>query len=280
MRIVIPMAGLGQRFVNDGYADPKPLIRIHDVEGRRMILEHVLDMFQDPSDEFVFICNSEHLMRTTMMDRIHQVVAPFSTVVPIEQHKKGPVWTCMPALPHIDDNEPVIISYCDGTIKWDRPAFEEHVKDMNLDGCLITHTGFHPHTLNSTKMAFMRVEDGLVTEVKEKESYTDDPLTEHASSGQYYFRKGSYVKKYFQQAIDQNINYNGEHYITLVYNLLIRDGLRVGYFDTPHAAILGTPEEVKNFEAWATIVRGSQVKSEADLIKCYNYWKNYHRKDQ
>ncbi len=260
--------------MDDGYVDPKPLIRIHDINSKRRVIEHVLQMF-DESDNFVFICNDVHLHNTSMREIILSL-KPNATVLSMPQHKKGPVFTVMPAYPYIADDEEVIISYCDGTIKWDRQAFQKHIDNNELDACLITHSGFHPHVLSTTKMAFLQESGGVVSEVKEKASYTNNPLNEHASSGQYYFRKGSYIKKYFDQAIDRNINYNGEHYITLVYNLLIEDGLKVGYFDTPQVAILGTPEEVRNFEAWGTIIRGTQVKNDDDLLKCYRYWKTYY----
>lgn len=276
MRVIIPMAGSGQRFVDDGYIDPKPLIKIHDINSKRRIIEHVLDMF-DPNDEFVFICNDIHYMNTDMASIISSLL-PKAVILSMPAHKKGPVWTCSPAFPYINDDEEVLISYCDGTIKWNYESFKNHVHHNELDGCIITHSGFHPHTLSSTKMAFLKEDNGRVSEIKEKESYTDNPLNEHASSGQYYFRKGSFVKKYFNQAIDQNINYRGEHYITLVYNLLVQDGLKIGYFDTPQVAILGTPEEVRNFEAWGTILRGSQVKTEEDLLKCFHYWKSYYNR--
>ena len=126
-------------------------------------------------------------------------------------------------------------------------------------------------------MAFMKEENGTVTEIKEKECYTDSPMNEHASTGTYYFKKGSYIKKYFDLTMEKNINYNGEYYVTLVYNLLIKDGLKVGYYDTPFATVMGTPEEVENFEAWANILTKGQIKSEKDLVKCYNYWMDYHR---
>ena len=42
MNIVIPMAGSGQRFVDAGYTDPKPLIKV----GGKMIVEYVIDMFE------------------------------------------------------------------------------------------------------------------------------------------------------------------------------------------------------------------------------------------
>jgi NDP-sugar pyrophosphorylase family protein len=63
MKIIIPMAGTGARFVAAGYKDPKPLIRL--ASDNRMIMEHVLDMFSEPEDEFIFICNEDTWRRRT-----------------------------------------------------------------------------------------------------------------------------------------------------------------------------------------------------------------------
>jgi NDP-sugar pyrophosphorylase family protein len=272
MKIIIPMAGTGQRFVDAGYKEPKPLIRLND---NRRILEHVLDMF--PGDhEFVFICNEDHILKTDMMVAIYMLRGK-SQIVEMPSHKKGPVFTVMAALDNITDTEEVIVSYCDGTLKWNLDTFHHSVNCDQLDGCLLTHTGFHPHTLSNTKMAFVKLhEDGKrVVEVKEKSCYTDNPMQEHASSGVYYFRRGDILKKYFKEAMEKDVSYNGEYYVTLVYNLLIKDGLRVGFYDTDHVAILGTPEEVRNFESWRTIVQNSKITNDADVVKLYNYWKTY-----
>ena len=142
--------------------------------------------------------------------------------------------------------------------------------------CIITHTGVHPHTLNSTKMAFLKTNNDLLLEIKEKECYTDNPLNEHASTGAYYFKRGDQMKKYFDQLIQKDINYNGEYYVTLVYNLLVQDDLKVGFYDTEFVTVFGTPEEVESFEAWNIILNSGQVKNEDELIKCYRYWKAYH----
>lgn len=273
MKIVIPMAGTGNRFVEKGYSDPKPLIRVN---GKR-IIEYILDMFSD-ADEFVFICNDTHLA-TTNMREILLSLKPNATIVSMPQHKLGPVYTVKAVYDHIDDDEEVIVSYCDNPHLWDRADFEKHLSSMKLDGCILTHTGFHPHTLANTKMAFIKESGGILSEIKEKACYTDDPMSEHASTGVYYFRRGDMVKKYFDLALENDITYNGEYYVTLVYNLLVRDGLRVGFYDTPFVTVFGTPEEVCNFQSWANILSGGQVKNEEDLVKCYRYWKEYHASD-
>ena len=274
MKIVIPMAGTGNRFVQKGYSDPKPLIKVN---GKR-IIEYILDMFTDANDEFVFICNNDHLENTDMREVLLSL-RPGATVVSIPTHKFGPVYTVKAVYDHIGDDEEVIVSYCDNPHVWDREDFKRHVSQNGMDGCVLTHTGFHPHSLASTKMAFVKGRDGILEEIKEKSSYTDYPMEEHASTGVYYFRTGAHLKKYFDRAMERGITYNGEYYVTLVYNLLVEEGLKVGYYDTPLVTVFGTPEEVENFEAWATIVRGDQVKNVYELVSCYRYWKAYHERN-
>jgi NDP-sugar pyrophosphorylase family protein len=272
MKIIIPMAGTGNRFVERGYVDPKPLIRVN---GKR-IIEYILDMF-DHSDDFVFICNETHLAETKMREILLEL-KPNARIVSMPQHKLGPVWTVKAAYDLIDDNDQVIVSYCDNPHRWDRKHFEQTINNYSMDGCILTHTGFHPHTLANTKMAFVRdiANTPFISEIKEKACYTDNPMSEHASTGVYYFKSGKALKHYFDLALENNITFNGEYYVTLVYNLLIQDSLRVGYYDTPFVTVFGTPEEVENFEAWATILKQTQVKTEEDLVHCYHYWKQYH----
>lgn len=270
MKIIIPMAGAGNRFVEKKYDLPKPLIFVN----KRRIVEYLLDSFSE-EDEIVFICNDKHLRNTYMKD-ILKKLRPNSEIISMPQHKYGPVYTVQKAYEYIKDDEEVIVCYCDVPFIWSFDKFKKHIKDNKLDGCVLTHTGFHPHSLNSTKMAFLKVQDNLMLEIKEKECYTFDHLQEHASSGLYYFNKGKYIKKYFDKLVEKNINYNGEYYVTLVYNLLVQDSLRVGYYDTEFVTVFGTPEEVESFEAWNTILKNGQVKNAEDLIKIYEYWKKYH----
>lgn len=61
MQLVIPMSGLGKRFVEAGYQLPKPLI---EVDGYPMI-KHVLDLFPDVTN-VTFICNEKHIKNTNM----------------------------------------------------------------------------------------------------------------------------------------------------------------------------------------------------------------------
>jgi NDP-sugar pyrophosphorylase family protein len=263
MHIIIPMAGSGQRFINEGYKVPKPFIKVRG----KMIIEYVCDMFDRANDEFTFICNKSH------NKNILSGIVNNYTIRAIDEHKYGPVYTVFHgAINSIKKEEPITIAYCDTPVLWDYDLFKRKV--LNVDGCILSHTGFHPHSLAPTLMAYSKTDNGRVLEIKEKACYTDNHFKEHASSGLYYFRKGEYVHNYFAEALNTDLTYNGEYYITLVYNLLIRDGLTVYSLLTDYVMSLGTPADVRNFEAWQTILEGGQVTNEEDLIKCYRYWKD------
>ncbi len=272
MKVIIPMAGTGNRFVQKGYKDPKPLIKVNN----KKIIEYILDIF-DEKDEIYFICNKTHLNTTTMREDLLEL-RPDAKVLMIDDHKKGPIYTVMPFIDLVDDEEEVMVCYCDNPFLWSREDFEDHISSNKLDGCILTHTGLHPHTLNSTKMAFLKTDGPLMLEIKEKECYTDNPMSEHASTGAYYFSKGIYMKDSFNKTIERDINYNGEYYVTLSYNLMVESGLRVGFYDTDHVTVFGTPEEVESFEAWNVILNSGQVKTPDDAAACFKYWKQYHEK--
>lgn len=273
MQIIIPMAGIGERFVESGYITPKPLIKV----SGRPILEYVCNMFDTNNDEFIFICNYEHLSDGTMEHAIRSM-AKNVKILSMPQHKLGPVYTVKRAYLDIENNKPAIIAYCDNPFIWDYNHFKDYINRNMVDGALVSHTGFHPQTLSSTLMAHLKIDTNdnrdinRVLEVKEKSCYTDDPQNEHASSGVYYFRYGSLIKKYCDLAIERKLKYNNEYYVTLIFNLMIQDGLYITSYLNDLVLALGTPAEVENFQSWQKILEGGQVTNEQELINCYRYW--------
>lgn len=243
------MSGMGNRFVEAGYQTPKPLIEIDGIP----VIEHVVNMF--PSEEdFIFICNSKHLAETDMMAML-QKIAPKGQIIEIPPHKKGPVYAVQYVENLIDDEEEVIVNYCDFACYWNYPDFLEHTRSRNADGCVPAYKGFHPHMLGTTNYAFMRDEKQWMLEIKEKEPFTDNRMEEYASMGTYYFKKGSYVKRYFKELMLQDINLNGEYYVSLIYNLLVEDGLKVSIYEIQHMLQWGTPQDVEEYNGFSNYFR-------------------------
>jgi NDP-sugar pyrophosphorylase family protein len=245
IQLIIPMSGVGRRFIDSGYYEPKPLI---EVDGKTMI-EHVLNLFPGVND-ITFICNKKHL-ETTNMRQVLLTLRPDSKIVEVgDDLKKGPVYAISESFDFIDDKKEIIISYCDYSSVWN---FDEFLKIREkYDGIIPCYTGFLPHMLGTDNYAFCKVVDGYVSEVKEKEPFTDNKMNEYASNGTYYFKSGEVVKKYFKEIISLDINVNGEYYVSLVYNLLIRDGSKVGIFEIDKMLQWGTPYDLEIYKGWSS----------------------------
>ena len=122
--------------------------------------------------------------------------------------------------------------------------------------------------LGSTNYAFMRDEKQWMLEIKEKEPFTNNRMQEYASNGTYYFKKGSYVKKYFQELMNRDINLKGEYYVSLIYNLLVEDGLKVSIYDIQHMLQWGTPQDVEEYNTWSKYFRN--VVNEKEKLPSLN----------
>lgn len=261
MHIIIPMSGIGNRFIEAGYKEPKPLI----VVDGKPIIEHVCDLFPNET-KFTFICNTKHLAETNMREVLFGI-KPNANVVEIPNHKLGPVYAVRLVEDLIEDDEEVIVNYCDFGTYWDYEDFLKHTRERDADGAIPSYKGFHPHMLGKTNYAFMRDEKQWMLEIKEKEPFTDNRMNEYASNGTYYFKKGSYVKKYFKELMDKDINLKGEFYVSLVYNLLVQDGLKVSIYKIQHMLQWGTPQDVEEYNTWSKYFRDAIEEKEKPQAK-------------
>lgn len=265
MQIVIPMSGTGQRFINAGYKTLKPLI---EVDGKP-IIEHVVNLF--PNEEnFIFICNSEHI-KNTNLKQVLLSLKPNAKIIEIEPHKKGPVWATLQASDLINDDEEVIVNYCDFGTYWDYEDFLRHTRNRDADGAIPCYKGFHPHMIGDKNYAFVRDEHQWMLEIREKKPFTDNRMSEYASNGTYYFKKGSYVKKYFKELMQKDINVSGEYYVSMVYNLLVQDNLKVSIYEIQHMQQWGTPEDFEEYVMFSkyfeSLTKKRKVQKPLEAIK-------------
>lgn len=257
------MSGMSSRFSTAGYTIPKYLI---EVDGKKVI-EHIVNLYPEDS-EFVFIINDKHKEETDILNILDKLVKK-KTIVTIPRHKKGPVFTVLEFNDLINDNEQVIVNYCDFSMYWDYENFKTFVDETGCDGCVVCYTGFHPHMLGSDNYAFCKTEGNRIVEIREKQPFTDNKMSEFASTGTYYFKKGSYIKKYFKQLIDEDLNINDEYYVSLVHNLLIRDGLINLVYEVSHMLQWGTPFDLDIYNSWSNYYRKTlKGQKEIKLENC------------
>ena len=252
MQIVIPMSGFGERFRRAGYDVPKPLI---EIDGKP-IVAHVIDMFPGEKD-FLFICNSDHLANPDYrMEEILKRHCPTGRIVGIAPHKLGPIHAVREALHLLDPARPVVVNYCDFTCYWDWRHFKTFVAAARCDGAIPAYRGFHPHTLGSTNYAYMREAGGWVSDIQEKQPYTENRMEEYASSGTYYFASAQLMGDAFRQTMEQDLNVGGEFYVSLAYKPLLAAGRAIAVYPLQHFMQWGTPDDVAEYNNWSRAFHG------------------------
>ena len=184
IQLIIPMSGIGKRFIDAGYTDIKPMIKVDGLP----IVEHVLNLFPGVED-VTFICNKTHANNTNIK-LVLSSICPTSKIIEIDGHKKGPVYTVSQIFNLIDDDKEVIVSYCDYSTQWNFDKFLKEAHDGNFDGSIPCYTGFHPHMLGSDNYAFCKESNKKLIQIKEKEPFTNNKMNEYASNGTYYFKHG------------------------------------------------------------------------------------------
>ncbi|MDJ0556470.1 MAG: glycosyltransferase family 2 protein [Microcoleaceae cyanobacterium MO_207.B10] len=234
--IVIPMAGIGSRFVKQGYQKPKPFI---DVLGKTMI-EQVMENLSLPGARYILLGRQEHLETES------QIVARLQRrdnvkFLPVEKLTEGTACTVLLARQDINLEAPLLIANCDQLVDFWCADFINDCVARELDGSILV---FRDSERNP-KWSFARTNaQGFVQKVKEKVAISD-----LATVGIYLFSKG---KDFVTSAIDMivhNDRVNGEFYTCPVYNYAISNGKKIGVFEIAPEAMhgLGTPEDLETY---------------------------------
>ena len=231
--IVIPMAGNGSRFATAGYADPKPLI---PVRGKSMI-SWVVNNIAVPNARFVFIIRADY--PESCKEHLRSI-APGCSIRVVDKVTEGAACTVLLAKEFIDSNTPILIANSDQFIEFDAADFVRSFLASGADGKISTFDGER-----NPKWSYAAVGgDGFVTEVREK-----DPFSDHATTGLYMWRRGSDFVRFAEQMISKNIRVNNEFYTVPVYTEAIASGLKVTISGCTRMWGLGTPEDLSFFLA-------------------------------
>lgn len=233
LNVLIPMAGAGSRFEQAGYTFPKPLI---DVSGKPMIQLVVENLsFDSPH---TFIVQEKH-QKEYNLNSLLPLIVPNNKVniIGINGITEGAACTTLLAKHIIDNDNPLIIANSDQYADWNSNEFMYKMQEQNADAGILTFESTHP------KWSFVKLDNnGFVIEVAEKK-----PISNIATVGIYYWKKGSDYVKYAERMISKNKRHNNEFYVCPVFNEAIDDGKKIMIHHIDKMYGLGTPEDLEYF---------------------------------
>lgn len=231
LNIVIPMAGAGSRFEKAGYTFPKPLI---DVNGKPMIQVVVESLNIDAN--YIFLVQKKHRKKYNL-DTLLNLITPNCKIIDVEGITEGAACTTLLAKEHINNSNPIVMANSDQYIEWDSNEFMYKMNETNSDGGILVFKSSHP------KWSFVKIDnDGNAIEVAEKK-----PISDIATAGIYFWKKGSDYVKYAEQMINKNIRINNEFYVCPVFNEAIQDNKKIKIFEIDKMWGIGTPEDLNVF---------------------------------
>lgn len=231
LNVLIPMAGAGSRFAQQGYTFPKPLI---DVEGKPMIQVVVENLNIEAN--YIFLVQKEHYEKYNLKHLLN-LIAPNCKIVQVDGITDGAARTTLLAKEFIDNDSPLIMANSDQFVEWNSNECLYAFTADSIDGGIITFEATHP------KWSFAKLgEDGFVSEVAEKR-----PISNMATVGIYYWKRGSDYVKYAEQMIEKDIRTNNEFYVAPVFNEAIADGKKIRAKNIEKMWGIGTPEDLNYF---------------------------------
>ena len=231
LNVLIPMAGAGSRFEKAGYTFPKPLV---EVNGKPMI-QVVVEALNIEAN-YIYIVQKSHRKKYNL-DTLLTLITPNCTVLEVDGLTEGAACTALIAKDIIDNGSPLFFANSDQYVDWNSSEFMYKMQETDCDGGIVTFSSSHP------KWSYAKVNElGLVTEVAEK-----NPISDKATIGYYFWKKGSEFVKYAEQMIRKNSRVNGEFYVCPVFNEAIEDKKEIRAFHAEKMWGLGTPEDLNYF---------------------------------
>ena len=253
-QVIIPMSGKGSRFIQAGYSELKPFILVNG----KPIIEHIIGQYTEDFD-FLAILSSDDSNLKSHIGELRRI-QPEIQIAIIAPHKLGPGHAILQAADLIKSNVPLIVNYCDFVGVWDPISFLEKLEKYDCN--ILTYSGFHPHMNRTTKVAYAKMKNDIVVEVREKQPFTNEPMNEEASAGVYGFKNKASLINALNMQIKENMEVNGEFYISLTCQSLIQNLGVATVTRMKKFFQWGTPEDFEDWIYWNNFFEKCKTKRE------------------
>ena len=253
--LIIPLGGLGIRFLKDGYKTYKPFLK---TSKKSRVIDNIVDNFPKKHTHVIIIGNSK---------RYKNIISNFkrknTSFIKIKNHKSGPLYSLFLAkkkLKEIIKNNNFFISYSDINWKWNFKSVEKNLLKKNI--VIYSHKGFHPHLeINSRSDFFLCNKKDDVSDVSEKKTILTDYKKNFLAVGCYYFKNFEYFEKFFKEKNFKSQSKKKEIYIINLLNYYLRKKIKINHFVINQFVHLGIPSQYEDFLNWKNILINDFKKS-------------------
>jgi NDP-sugar pyrophosphorylase family protein len=248
--LVVPMAGRGQRFVDQGYKDPKPLI---DVAGRPMI-HQALDCLPTPSAR-VLVAQGEHARDVRFQNTVKELAGQ-TKIVPLDKVTEGQAITAGIGVDSgVDLDKPILFAPCDTGYLYDLTEWQKLEQAADVELIVWSAKGHLPALWRPQMYGWLSVDaHGFVQNVAVKKQVEGvPPAQQQVVTGTFWFRDGHVFKRQLASLIADDDRVNNEFYLDTIARRMVERGAKVRAFCVDKYMPWGTPEELKTFDYWNAV---------------------------
>ena len=234
INVIIPIGGVGKRFSDEGYIYPKPLI---NVLGKPMIARVLRNLDQKYVNKVIIVYNPylsnfnfEEILKFQFRDVNFQFIR-------LKGKTKGAVHTIsfgLEQLTNEDLDRGFLVMDCDTF--YNENILEQFSNKENKN-CIF----YFKDEIPSPIFSYIKLNNcNEVIDIEEKVKISDN-----ANTGAYGFKTGHVLKIYCDKLI--NNPSSQETYISLLYGLMLKDGIKITSSLVKNFVCLGTPIHVKTY---------------------------------
>jgi NDP-sugar pyrophosphorylase family protein len=245
---VVPMAGLGQRFADQGYEHTKPLI---PVSGRSMVAQAANDLPDTAAQVFVLRSDMKGYEEVSEELRKYYPDCIIKTISCVTEGQAITAGIGLAALNELGETSgPITFGACDNGALYDIEKFNSLIDDGQTDVLVWCVRGYANASRKPGMFGWVdAAPDGLIKRISVK-TPLDNPSIDPIVMGTFTFKKSKYFSDSLERLLERNGQINGEFYIDSLINDAIDLGYRCKIFEVDSYLCWGTPDDLKTFEYW------------------------------
>lgn len=218
LNVVIPMAGLGSRFLKYGFTEDKYLLPI-DNTFTTMIEKAISTLNIKQKALFIFILREENGINKKLRELLQNICNKYKYIcqfISVDKLTEGPASSVYFAKNIINNDTPLIVSNSDQILEWNFDNFYDECKKH--DGCVLTYKPNYKLVIGEKdKHSFVRYVNNKPVEFVEKKVISNEALV-----GVHYYKKGKYFIEAYEYLYRNNIRApNNEFYLSYTYQALL-----------------------------------------------------------
>lgn len=257
--LVIPMAGMGKRFADEGYELTKPLI---PVSGAAMAIQAIEDL---PKSMHQSIVLRSDMLGLAEIQHAFKERFPHAFITLVSKVTEGQACTALIGLKALEASSeinlsPITFGACDNGVLFNQRTYQALLGNPDIDVIVWGARGHTNAVRKPESYGWIDANDaGLIKGISVKTPLSA-PATDPIVIGTFTFKNKDDARRAIDALITRNGRINGEFYLDSCINDAIDLGLRCYLFEVDSFISWGTPNDLKTFEYWQS---------------CFHQWKHH-----